>query len=208
MSLKIFRSLILTSFPQAVVLASSASSLSSCHLHHYVFPARSPLFNWTPVCIYICTHSPGHSGHVRLLIPALSLLHMARALTQLFPFQQLSTPSLPILARLCPPWSGQGHPRRAPSHARSAPAQSSSSLRARSPTSSRAREASLLTALPVCSAMVKPSLPWTPEFLCSFSWPPSSFRRTPIDVQTGRPARSGPGPVKPGPFWARPARHD
>jgi hypothetical protein len=24
------------------------------------------------------------------------------------------------------------------------------------------------------------------------------------DVQTGRPARSGPGPVKPGPFWARP----
>jgi hypothetical protein len=27
-------------------------------------------------------------------------------------------------------------------------------------------------------------------------------------VQTGRPARSGPGPVKPGPFWARPARHD
>jgi hypothetical protein len=28
------------------------------------------------------------------------------------------------------------------------------------------------------------------------------------DVQTGRPARSGPGPVKPGPFWARPARHD
>jgi hypothetical protein len=79
MSLKIFRSLILTSFPQAVVLASSASSLSSCHLHHYVFPARSPLFNWTPVCIYICTHSPGHSGHVRLLIPAPSLLHMARA---------------------------------------------------------------------------------------------------------------------------------
>jgi hypothetical protein len=29
-----------------------------------------------------------------------------------------------------------------------------------------------------------------------------------IDVQTGRPARSGPGPVKPGPFWAWPARHD
>jgi hypothetical protein len=30
----------------------------------------------------------------------------------------------------------------------------------------------------------------------------------PRDVQTGRPARSGPSPVKPGPFWARPARHD
>jgi hypothetical protein len=28
------------------------------------------------------------------------------------------------------------------------------------------------------------------------------------DVQTGRLARSGPGPVKPGPFWARSARHD
>jgi hypothetical protein len=110
--------------------------------------------------LYLYMHALArHSGHVRLLIPALSLLHMARALTQLFSFQQLSTPSLPILAHLCPPWSGQGHPRRAPSHARSAPAQSSSSLRARSPASSRAREASLLAALPVCSAMVKPSLP-------------------------------------------------
>jgi hypothetical protein len=27
------------------------------------------------------------------------------------------------------------------------------------------------------------------------------------DVQMGRPARSGPGPVKPGPFWAQPVRH-
>jgi hypothetical protein len=28
-----------------------------------------------------------------------------------------------------------------------------------------------------------------------------------IDDQTGRPAQPGPGLVKPGPFWARPARH-
>jgi hypothetical protein len=28
------------------------------------------------------------------------------------------------------------------------------------------------------------------------------------DVQTGHPARSGPGPMKPDPFWARPTRHD
>jgi hypothetical protein len=56
--------------------------------------------------LYLYMHALArHSGHVRLLIPALSLLHMARALTQLFPFQQLSTPSLPILAHLCPPWS-------------------------------------------------------------------------------------------------------
>jgi hypothetical protein len=38
------------------------------------------------------------------------------------------------------------------------------------------------------------------------------FQATPInlirDVQMGRPARSGPGPVEPGPFWARPAKHD
>jgi hypothetical protein len=44
---------------------------------------------------------------------------------------------------------------------------------------------------------------WTPhdsEWVVG-SWVP---RR---DVQMGRPARPRPGPVKPDPFWARPARH-
>ncbi|NP_001183683.1 uncharacterized protein LOC100502277 precursor [Zea mays] len=71
-------------------------------------------------------------------------------------------------------------------------AQPSSSLRACSPASSRARETSLLTALPVCSAMVKPSLPWMPEFLCSFSWPPSSFRRAPISSAPPRASWDSP----------------
>jgi hypothetical protein len=35
----------------------------------------------------------------------------------------------------------------------------------------------------------------------------NTFRVIVRDVQMGRPARSGPGPVKPDPFWARPARH-